>query len=345
MTLHSVPETDSEARDDYDRTVRPLVSIGLPVFNGEKFLQDTLDSICAQTFTNFELIISDNASADRTEQICRNYADNDSRIRYYRNSRNCGAARNFNRVFDLSSGIYFKWAAYDDLLDPEFLTKCVQILECEPSIVLCHSKTAYIDENGQSLDLYQCENGGDSQKPHERFRDQLSFFRPSWTIFGLIRADILRETPIIGDYIGSDRNLLAELSLLGRIFEIPEYLFFGRVHPQSYSYRFHYENLSFSDYRDRFLWWTENDKDFEIIFPHLKNCLEYYRSIRRVSMKWSEQVLCLTEFVKWFIVEGMWVIGYNIYVAIRHRIRFLRRFDTVALKLMLDFKKGVVRMK
>ncbi|UCD73456.1 MAG: glycosyltransferase [Candidatus Bathyarchaeota archaeon] len=345
MDSHSIPKTDSEAGDDYGRTVKPLVSIGLPVFNGEKFLEGTLDSICAQTFTNFELIISDNASTDRTEQICRNYSDNDSRIRYYRNSGNCGAAKNFNRVFELSSGMYFKWAAYDDLLDPKFLTKCVQKLERDSSIVLCHSKTAYIDENGQSLKLYQYENGNDSQKLHKRFRNQLSFFRPSWAIFGLIRADTLRETTMFGDYIGSDRNLLAELSLLGRIFEIPEYLFFGRIHPQSYSYRFHSENRSFSDYRERFLWWTETDKDFEIIFPHLKNCLEYYRSIKRVSLKWSEQVLCLTELLKWFIVEGIWVVFFNVYVAIRHRLKFLHRFDVVALKLILDFKKGVVRMK
>ena len=93
----------------------PLVSIGMPVFNGEDYVEAALDSILTQTFTNFELIISDNASTDRTEEICNDFADSDDRIRYYRQEKNLGAAANFNRVFELSSGKYFKWAAHDAL--------------------------------------------------------------------------------------------------------------------------------------------------------------------------------------------------------------------------------------
>jgi glycosyltransferase involved in cell wall biosynthesis len=90
----------------------PRVSIGLPVFNGEKYLAEALDSILSQTYRDFKLIISDNASTDRTEQICREYAAKDRRIRYYRNEKNIGAPKNFNRVFELSSGKYFRWDAF-----------------------------------------------------------------------------------------------------------------------------------------------------------------------------------------------------------------------------------------
>ena len=96
------------------------VSIGMPVFNGEKYLRESIESILDQTYQNFELIISDNASTDRTQEICLEYARKDNRISYYRNDKNLGGPRNYNRVFELSSAEYFKWAAYDDVLAPEF---------------------------------------------------------------------------------------------------------------------------------------------------------------------------------------------------------------------------------
>ncbi|MBD2214537.1 glycosyltransferase family 2 protein [Nostoc linckia FACHB-104] len=97
------------------------LSIGLPVYNGKKFIRESIDCILNQTFQDFELIISDNASTDNTEKICREYAAKDNRIRYYRNAKNIGCARNFHRAFELSTGEYFKWVAYDDLHAPEYL--------------------------------------------------------------------------------------------------------------------------------------------------------------------------------------------------------------------------------
>jgi glycosyltransferase involved in cell wall biosynthesis len=115
-----------------------LVSIGMPVCNGAKFITEALDSILNQTFENFELIVSDNASTDETGKICREYMAKDSCIRYYRSKQNFGAAWNFNHVFKLSSGKYFKWAAHDDVIAPDFPLKCVEVLERDPSVVLCH---------------------------------------------------------------------------------------------------------------------------------------------------------------------------------------------------------------
>lgn len=133
---------------------QPRLSIGLPVFNGDKFLNKAIDSLLAQTFEDFELIISDNASTDKTEEICRTYAEKDQRIRYYRNEKNIGCARNFNRVFKLSSAEYFKWAAHDDLHAPNFLMKCVEVLDQNPSVILCHSQVYIIDEYGKFLQNY-----------------------------------------------------------------------------------------------------------------------------------------------------------------------------------------------
>jgi glycosyltransferase involved in cell wall biosynthesis len=118
----------------------PRVSIGLPVYNGENYLAETLDSILAQTFTDFEVIISDNASTDRTETICRQYAAQDRRIRYLRNTSNLGAAKNYNRVFELSQGEYFKWNGHDDPLAPVFLERCVAVLDRHPGVVLCFAR-------------------------------------------------------------------------------------------------------------------------------------------------------------------------------------------------------------
>src|SRR5215471_13265296 len=125
----------------------PLLSIGLFVYNGERFLEETLVSILNQTFTDFELIISDNASTDRTGQIAQAYAERDNRIRYYRSEKNMGAGWNVRRVYELATGKYFKQAAADDLLEPDFLRLCVEALENDPSCVVAYPKTKVVDEN------------------------------------------------------------------------------------------------------------------------------------------------------------------------------------------------------
>ncbi len=111
----------------------PRVSIGMPVYNGGLFIREALDSLLAQTFTDFELIISDNASTDGTESICREYADKDARIRYVRQAQNLGAAANFKFVLDESVGEYFMWAAADDVWLPTFVRVCVGLLEKKTS--------------------------------------------------------------------------------------------------------------------------------------------------------------------------------------------------------------------
>ena len=118
----------------------PRVSIGLPVYNGERWLAEALDSLLAQTYSDFELIISDNGSTDDTQAICEEYAARDRRIRYIRQEINRGLAWNWNCVFEESAGDYFKWAACDDLYHPTFLERCVQILDQYPDVAWCHTR-------------------------------------------------------------------------------------------------------------------------------------------------------------------------------------------------------------
>ena len=217
---------------------RPKVSIGMPVYNGEPYVEEALESILSQSFEDFEVVISDNASTDRTGQICLAYAGRDERIRYFRMRQNYGVLDNFNNVFRLSAGEYFKWAASDDVCGPDYLLRAVQVLDEDPSVVLAWAKTVGIDERGERVacpsevsDL----NSPDSvysPDPVVRFR---RLMRNIWwvdgPIHGVIRASSLAETRWLEpQHMSGDQILLTELSLKGRFFEIPDATFFSRVH-------------------------------------------------------------------------------------------------------------------
>lgn len=209
----------------------PRVTIGMPVFNGEIYVLQALESIVDQTYTDFELIISDNASTDGTERICRAYAARDPRIRYYRNESNLGAVANFNRVFEFARGEYFKWAAHDDVLAPTYLEKTVAALDADPGAVLCQSLVRIIDEKGKELAIYDSNlRGTDSPRASDRFAPVILIYHICAEILGLIRADAMRRTALHARYHGGDRALQAELSLLGRFMQIREPLFMQREH-------------------------------------------------------------------------------------------------------------------
>lgn len=272
----------------------PLVSIGLPVYNGENFLSQALDSILDQTFENFELIIADNASTDATEEICKAYAEKDNRIRYYRHEQNLGAAKNYNFVFEVSNSKYFRWAAHDDLIAPEFLEKCIEVLEQDSSIVLCCSKTAKIDENSVVIGNYdRWTMRVDSEKVHVRFHDLICVWHPCTMVFGVIRSDILQTTPLIDNYINSDKNLLAELSLSGRFREIPEHLFLRREHP-------HTSTNLFPDSVQRAKWFDPEITE-QNTFPFKRMLHEYLRAIRESSLSWLEKLLCYGQVAPYLI--------------------------------------------
>jgi glycosyltransferase involved in cell wall biosynthesis len=210
---------------------QPLVSVGVPVYNGERYLADALDSLLAQTFEDFEIIISDNASTDRTEQIARDYAAQDARVRYVRHSKNLGATGNFRRSFELSRGTYFRWAAADDLSAPQSLDRCVEVLDREPGVVLTYPKTKFIDENGRITAEYDDRLHIQCARASERFSQVVDRLRRCNAMYGLMRADVLKRTGSLGDFLAADEVFLAELSLYGTFWEIPEFLFYRRFHP------------------------------------------------------------------------------------------------------------------
>jgi glycosyltransferase involved in cell wall biosynthesis len=225
----------------------PAVCVGLPVYNGADYLVEAIESILNQSFSDFELLIQDNASTDATEQICRTYAAKDPRVSYARNPQNVGAAANYNLVFQRARGRYFKWMAHDDVCAPEFLERCVQALDADPAVVLCCGQAQLINDDGTPVDYdwsrrcYVTRHGdrvgqidpvyrAGGARPAGRFWDVLVRTMRTFEIFGLIRADVLRKTRLHGGYYGSDKVLLAHLSLLGRFHLLPEVLLYRRCH-------------------------------------------------------------------------------------------------------------------
>jgi glycosyltransferase involved in cell wall biosynthesis len=219
---------------------RPRVSIGLPIYNAERFLAECLDSFLAQTFSDFELIVSDNGSTDLTPQICREYAARDGRVRTFRSEENRGVAWNFNRVFQLSRGEYFRWAAHDDLVAPDYLARCVAALDNHPEAVWCHTRRAKIDAGGAVV-----ADPADTpamraavarvfaaERPAERLRAVLLTPGAGLDFYGVGRRDAMARTRLHRPYFSADKVFLAEFSLAGPWIEVPETLFFLRQHAE-----------------------------------------------------------------------------------------------------------------
>jgi glycosyltransferase involved in cell wall biosynthesis len=225
----------------------PLVSVGVPVYNGEKYLAATLDSLLAQRMKEFEIVISDNASTDATSEICRSFQTKDARIHYHRNDQNVGAAINHNRAFELSSAPLFHCGACDDLYEPQFLERCIEALDQDPGAVLSYPRVKMIGDHGEPL-LRDRERGcyidsygdlvrrpepshiGGAGSPEMRFREVLWVLVWCLPLSGVIRRQALLKTSLFREYFGADKVLLAELALQGRFREIDVELFLKRIH-------------------------------------------------------------------------------------------------------------------
>lgn len=208
----------------------PRLSIGLPVYNGENFLAQALGALLGQTFTDFELIISDNASTDGTEAICRRYAAMDSRIRYLRQPDNIGARPNHNLLVEHARGELFKWAAHDDLYGRDLLAACVTALDEHPEAVLAHADQAIINERNQVLKRCEYTVDSGSGNPPDRFRSVL-FAQGGDDEYGVIRTSALRAIRPTGSYHNASRPFIAELVLRGPFLHVPGLLYFRRDHP------------------------------------------------------------------------------------------------------------------
>jgi glycosyltransferase involved in cell wall biosynthesis len=209
----------------------PRLTVGLPVYNGENFLAESLDALLGQTYRDFELIISDNASTDGTAAIARRYAELDGRVRYVRHERNIGATPNHNFVAQEARGELFKWASHDDLYARDLIERCVAALDEQPDILLAHSWTAIIDSSGDVVKAVRYPLATDAVRAPERFRSML-FESGGDDYYGLIRTRDLRQVLPQRSHHHADRTLVTELALRGQFYQIPEWLYYRRDHPE-----------------------------------------------------------------------------------------------------------------
>jgi glycosyltransferase involved in cell wall biosynthesis len=279
----------------------PLVSIGLPVYNGENFVAEAIQCVLDQTFSDWELIVCDNSSTDRTATICCEFAAHDSRIRVYHNARNMGVAFNFNEVFRLSRGRYFKWITHDDLFAPGFIESCIQELEKDDQVVLAFPKISYVDADG---------------RPLRRQASELSILEPTaqtrvnrlmlletqgtdifWSLYGLTRRDVLEQTGLMGLYSGSDQVLILEIAVRGCLKQIEQELFFRREHPLAATIRRGWTA------RDREQFVNADDRR-KLVFPYCRMLKEHLICITNSPMPFWDRLRCIAAILKRFL--GQW---------------------------------------
>lgn len=268
----------------------PHVSVGMPVYNGERYIGQAIDSILSQTFTDVELIVSDNASTDGTERICRGYAAADSRVRYYRGDRNRGAAWNHSRVVELARGEYFKWQCHDDYCDSTFLEKCLAVLHRDPDVVLCYPRFVRVDEQGRPLGVKSSRVVGEAQ-PHTRFRSMIYRRDSCEEIYGVTRTAVMGKTALIGPYSNSDDTFLAELILHGRFREVPEPLFFYRIHSA--------QSTQAHPNRSERMAWFRPDAATRFSLPFVRLVGGYISLLWNSPLPWHQKMRCYSYLPRW----------------------------------------------
>ncbi|HEY2237271.1 MAG TPA: glycosyltransferase family 2 protein [Streptosporangiaceae bacterium] len=205
----------------------PRLTIGLPVYNGRNYVAEAIESLLGQTFEDFELIISDNASTDDTGDICRRYGKQDSRIRYVRQPHNIGIAPNHNFIVSEARGDLVKWASHDDLYARDMMERCVQALDDDPQVVLAHPWTAIIDGSGEMTAAIEYPLNTSSRSAPERFRSTL-FANGGDDTGGVIRTEVMRRTGMLNSFHHADRTITTELALHGPFHQVPDWLYFRR---------------------------------------------------------------------------------------------------------------------
>ena len=288
---------------------QPRVSIGLPVYNGERYLALAIDSLLAQTFGDFELIISDNASTDATERICREYAERDRRIRYVRQRTNVGANRNFNLLVGYATAKYFKWASADDLVAPDLLARCLAVIEQDPKIVLVHSRTKYIGPEGEELTRIDPGLHLMQDAPLDRLFALWSALTYCNAQYGIMRLDALQRTPLFGNFVASDVSFLAEFALQGKFFEIPDELLMRRLHEAAAS------NLNPQQLREHYGLFHH-----QLSLTHWRHFLEEARLIWRAPIENREKRRAMAMVAKRMVWQRA-ILGQEIGFLLRHLAR------------------------
>jgi glycosyltransferase involved in cell wall biosynthesis len=267
----------------------PAVSICLPVYNGENYLAIAIESMLAQTFADFELIITDNASTDRTEEICRRFADADPRVRYHRNERNVGGARNQAIAVQLSRGRYVRLSAHDDRVAPTHLEECIAILEERPDVVIAFTRTVVIDEVGTEEHQY-CSTRGTAETPSRRFRELIFRDHNCDALYGVIRGDVLRSVRPMENFIDGDKVFLCRLAFYGPFVSIDHPLFYKRFHPKNWV----------GNWRDRMVWYNPDAKG-KVTFPNWLELFSFSNAVVTAPIPLLERLRCGATVVHWVV--------------------------------------------
>ncbi len=226
--------TADEARASGGRRTDPIVSIGVPVYNAEKYLRAALDSMLAQTFRDFEIVISDNGSTDSTLDICRDYATRDPRVRYVHIDVNRGLVWNHLRVQDLACGRFFMFGPQDDWFAPQYVERCVAVLEADPGVSYVYSEALVMDESGELIGREITRQRLSDPSPSTRFWDVL-VVRGGVNFYGMTRLALRHRIGRWKPLPRGERLVLAELALWGRFELLPGDLYFRRVHPNQFT--------------------------------------------------------------------------------------------------------------
>jgi len=269
----------------------PLVSIGLPVYNGVDYLREAIESLLAQSFSDFELVISDNASSDGTEALCREFAARDPRIRYERLPENIGGVANHNRVAARATGRYFMWAASDDVWRPGYVQRCVELLERDPGVVVAFAVNTLIDETGHPVREVPKGPSLAVDDVVERFKRSTEIYRTIEPFYGLIRREALQRCAPMVRHPGFDRILFAELALLGKLEQICEPLYVRRIHAgQSVG--------THPSLKSRYRWISPN-RSRRFVYPHLEYAAHFAAATWRAAPSMKIRAACLWHLARW----------------------------------------------
>jgi glycosyltransferase involved in cell wall biosynthesis len=278
---------------------RPLVSIGLPVYNGEKFVAEAIQCVLDQSYSNWELIISDNCSTDSTMDICRRFAQQDSRIHVYQNARNMGVSYNYNEAFRRSRGPYFKWMAHDDLFAPEFIEKCVVELERDKSLVLVFSKMSYIDADRHFLRHQASSLSVLGETADARAKQLMVLARQGmdfiWLAYGVIRHEIIEQCGAMGLHAADDQVLLFKIALRGRMKQMENELFYRREHTGASTCK---RGEATVRQRAKFAYADDNRR---LVLPWCRLVKEHIISVFDMPLSFSGKLRCVTAVARRFL--------------------------------------------
>ena len=305
----------------------PKVSIGLPVRNGERYLQASLEAICAQTFSDFDVLISDNASTDRTREIAEAMCSSDRRFSYQRQDQNLGAAGNFNYVFLHTRGEYFRWASHDDLVRPNYLSACLSALETgSKQSVLAYPQTIIIDADGKELECYSMATRKGRLTPSARLGaligpgdDRRSLIHMCYPVFGLIRRSALEGTSLIANMPRSDNLLLVQLALKGPFIEVNEDLFLRRKHDEGSVVAAERAGGQGPKIERILAAWYDPKRGERFPATVTRLGLGYLRAVLRTPMSADEKIKALRIVAGWIARHGR-VIGGEIKIVMREQL-------------------------